>query len=73
MTTSSLTKEVLLGKLAELESRFAALAPELELTVRDPELGVEGYVVVWTTLTAREGPLGRLGKGGTRITPQTTL
>jgi glutamate dehydrogenase (NAD(P)+) len=59
--------------LAELETRFAALSPELELTVRDPELGVEGYVVVWTTLAAKNGPLGRIGKGGTRITPATSL
>ncbi len=60
-------------RLRELESRFDALAPELEVTVRDPELGVEGYVVVWTTLTAIDGTLGRCGKGGTRITPHTTL
>lgn len=60
-------------ELAALEQRFAALAPELELTVRDPELGVEGYVVVWTTLTATRNPLGRVGKGGTRITPNTSL
>jgi glutamate dehydrogenase (NAD(P)+) len=61
------------AELMHLEERFAALAPELELTVRDPELGVEGYVVVWTTLTARHSPLGRVGKGGTRITPATSL
>lgn len=73
MATTTLTKAALLEKLADLETRFSALSPELELTVRDPELGVEGYVVVWTTLTAVGGPLGRLGKGGTRITPTTTL
>jgi glutamate dehydrogenase (NAD(P)+) len=60
-------------QLAALEQRFAALQPELELTVRDPELGVEGYVVVWTTLAAAHNPLGRVGKGGTRITPNTSL
>jgi glutamate dehydrogenase (NAD(P)+) len=59
--------------LGELESRFEALQPELEATVRDPELGVEGYVVVWTTLPALGGPLGRCGKGGTRITPKSSL
>lgn len=59
--------------LNALERRFEALEPELELTVRDPELGVEGYVVVWTTLTAKNGPLGRCGKGGTRVTPNTSL
>lgn len=60
-------------KLQELEQRFDALTPELEMTVRDPELGVEGYVVVWTTLTAKDSPLGRCGKGGTRVTPRTSL
>lgn len=64
MTTTTLTKAPLLEKLADLEIRFAALSPELELTVRDPELGVEGYVVVWTTFAAEGGPLGRFGKGG---------
>ena len=73
MTTTTFTKAALLEKLADLENRFSDLSPELELTVRDPELGVEGYVVVWTTLTAVGGPLGRCGKGGTRITPTTTL
>jgi hypothetical protein len=56
MTTTTLTKAALLEKRADLENRFAALSPELELTVRDPELGVEGYVVVWTTLAAEGGP-----------------
>lgn len=60
-------------RMRELERRFDELAPELELTVRDPELGVEGFVVVWTTLAAVDGPLGRCGKGGTRITPNTSL
>lgn len=61
------------SELQNLERRFEALTPELEMTVRDPELGVEGYVVVWTTLTAKDGPLGRCGKGGTRVTPRTSL
>ncbi len=61
MTTTTFTKAALLEKLADLENRFSDLSPELELTVRDPELGVEGYVVVWTTLTAVGGPLGRCG------------
>lgn len=59
MTTTTLTKAPLLEKLADLEIRFAALSPELELTVRDPELGVEGYVVVWTTFAAEGGPVSR--------------
>lgn len=63
----------ILQELKTLEQRFDALAPEMELTVRDPELGVEGYVVVWTTLAATSNPLGRFGKGGTRITPATSL
>lgn len=61
------------SKYGELGRRFDALKPELELTVRDPALGVEGFVVVWSTLAAASGPLGRIGKGGTRITPTVTL
>ena len=68
-----MNRDTFTAELRHLEERFEALAPELELTVRDPELGVEGYVVVWTTLTARHSPLGRVGKGGTRITPTTSL
>jgi glutamate dehydrogenase (NAD(P)+) len=66
-------KNSFLAELASLEEKFSALHPELELTVRDPEAGVEGYVVVWSTLAARDGPLGRCGKGGTRITPNLSL
>jgi glutamate dehydrogenase (NAD(P)+) len=61
------------SRLAELEERFEQCRPELELTVRDPEIGLEGYVVVHSTRAARGGPLGTIGKGGTRITPQTSL
>ncbi|MDG2200655.1 MAG: Glu/Leu/Phe/Val dehydrogenase dimerization domain-containing protein [Phycisphaerales bacterium] len=53
--------------LQSYESRFNAMEPELELTIRDPEMGVEGWVVVWSTLSCKDGPLGRVGKGGTRI------
>lgn len=60
-------------ELCSLEREFASRGPELELTVRDPDLGVEGYVVVWNTGVAAHGPLGRCGKGGTRITPTVTL
>ena len=56
-----------LNELHHLQARFDALKPELWLTVRDPEHGVEGYVVVWTTLNAIGGPLGRTGKGGTGV------
>ncbi len=65
--------EEFLAELRTLEQRFSSLEPELELTVRDPELGLEGYVVVHSTLASRGGPLGRIGKGGTRITPDVTL
>ncbi len=37
-------------RLKEYEDRFKAMEPEMELTIRDPELGVEGWVVVWSTL-----------------------
>lgn len=62
-----------LKELHELQARFESLEPELWVTVRDPDLGVEGYIVVWTTLNAIGGPLGRIGKGGTRITPTVTI
>jgi glutamate dehydrogenase (NAD(P)+) len=61
-----------LSELSALERAFESLPPELEVTVRDPQLGVEGYVVVWNTRIAGDGPLGRCGKGGTRITPNTS-
>lgn len=67
------TRSVFFERLAELDKSFNRLQPELELTVRDPELDLEGYVVVHSTLAARGGPLGRCGKGGTRITPQVSL
>lgn len=60
-------------ELKELEQRFEALTPELEMTVRDPAMGVEGFVVVWNTIAGGDSPLGRVGKGGTRITPRTSL
>jgi glutamate dehydrogenase (NAD(P)+) len=59
--------------LADLETRFEDLEPEFELVVRDPALGLKGYVVVWSTLNAIGGPLGQCGKGGTRITPSLSL
>jgi len=60
-------------QLADLEARFAAMKPELETTVRDPELGVEGYVVVWNTAISIGGPMERSGKGGTRVTTSVTM
>lgn len=71
--SSQISKEEFTQRLVELDQRFNRLTPELELTVRDPELGLEGFVVVHSTLASRGGPLGRVGKGGTRITPGVTL
>ncbi len=67
------SSKAFLKELEELKSRFDALSPELEVTVRDPSLGVEGHVVVWNTGIAKNGPLGPCGKGGTRISPDVTL
>ena len=32
--------------LQSYENRFNSMQPEMELTIRDPEMGVEGWVVV---------------------------
>lgn len=63
---------VFLEELHERQRAFDALEPECEMTIRDPELGVEGHVIVWSTLAVKDGPLGRVGKGGTRITSTVT-
>jgi glutamate dehydrogenase (NAD(P)+) len=55
-------------ELGELESEFDAKKPVLELAVRDPDDGCEGYVVVWN-VPAGGDPALRFGKGGTRILP----
>jgi glutamate dehydrogenase (NAD(P)+) len=47
---------------------FHRLEPELQVTVRDPALDVEGYVVVWNIPEP-----GGFGKGGTRVTPTVSL
>lgn len=60
-------------QLAHLKARFADMKPEFETTVRDPELGVEGYVVVWNTQISVGGPMERSGKGGTRVTTSVTM
>jgi len=60
-------------ELAELRQRFEAMNPELEVTVRDPAMGVEGYVVVWNTGISKGGPLEFMGKGGTRILKDLSL
>jgi glutamate dehydrogenase (NAD(P)+) len=61
------------AELEALKDYFDAMAPELEVTLRDPGLGVEGYVVVWNTAIAAGGPLEGCAKGGTRITPHVSL
>lgn len=59
--------------LTLLRQRFQVMEPELEVTVRDPAMGVEGFVVVWNTGISLGGPLERSGKGGTRVTRDLTL
>ncbi|MFT5691739.1 MAG: glutamate dehydrogenase (NAD(P)+) [Oceanicoccus sp.] len=54
-------------QLALLQESFDNMQAELEITVRDPALNVEGYVVVWNTGISAHGPLPLCGKGGTRI------
>lgn len=56
-----------------LKNKFDHMEPELELTLRDPALDVEGYIVVWNTEISAEGDLPLCGKGGTRITPDLSL
>ncbi|MBG79944.1 MAG: amino acid dehydrogenase [Phycisphaerae bacterium] len=67
-----MTDAAFLNELHDRQQAFDALKPEMEVTVRDPALDVEGYVIVWSTLAVVDGPLGRVGKGGTRITPTVT-
>ncbi|MEC9235247.1 MAG: Glu/Leu/Phe/Val dehydrogenase dimerization domain-containing protein [Pseudomonadota bacterium] len=57
----------------DFNARFARMQPEKEVIVRDPEMDVEGYVVIWNTGISKDGPLGRCGKGGTRITKDLSL
>src|ERR1700675_3229337 len=66
-------RQAFYAELTALKEYFDGMAPELEVTIRDPALGVEGYVVVWNTGISVGGPLERCGKGGTRITPQVSL
>ena len=73
MSSSATERDAFYAELKTLKDYFQATPPELEATVRDPALGVEGYVVVWNTAITAGGPLEGCGKGGTRITPQVTL
>ncbi len=67
------TKEEFFSILNDLQERFEAMKPELEATLRDPALGVEGYIVVWNTGISRGGPLDACGKGGTRLTKTVSM
>lgn len=66
-------KEDFLHHYQDFKERFARMQPEIEVIVRDPEMDVEGYVVVWNTGISKNGPLGRCAKGGTRITKDLKL
>lgn len=73
MTAQTKPVDSFAAELADLESRFAALKPEVEVTLKDEAAGVEGYLVVWNTGISAGGPLALSGKGGTRITPTLNI
>ena len=66
-----MTKKEFFQALKALEIRFRHMEPEAEITLRDPKLGLEGYIVIWNSLHSPE--LGFCAKGGTRISPKTSL
>jgi len=72
-----MNKEDFLNSFNVLKSRFNQMEPEFELTVRDSNAGVEGFVVVWNTGICKGGYFDRggvgVGKGGTRILPDLKL
>ena len=51
------------SNLESLRASFNARGPELEVTLRDPELNLEGFIVVWNTAISKNGPLPLCGKG----------
>jgi len=57
----------------KLEEQFSNLEPQLEVTVRDPQIGMKGFAVVMNTMPNPGPNLTPCGKGGTRITPNVTL
>ena len=71
--TPPLSQENFYNQLTKHRHRFSEMEPELEVTVRDPSMEVEGYVVVWNTGIAEDGPLGACGKGGTRVLPDLEI
>lgn len=66
-------KDKFIKEFEELKLKFAQMSPELEVTVRDPEMDVQGYVVVWNTKISLGGVLDGCGKGGTRVTKDLTI
>ncbi len=71
--SAEISRDEFLIKLNRLRKIFDSHHPELEFTVRDNDLDIEGYVVVWNTINDPHAPLGRCGKGGTRVTPTVSL
>ncbi len=71
--TSHTTATAFRTALDAYAKRFQDLAPEMEAILRDPDMGIEAYVVVWNTKISSGGPVAYSGKGGTRITPTLTL
>jgi len=67
------TKEQFDQVFSDFKKRFDAMEPEVEEIVRDPAMGIEGYVVVWNTGISKGGKLEGCGKGGTRIMPDLKL
>lgn len=71
------TKEEFYTIFNTLKERFHKMKPELEVTVRDTAMDIEGYVVVWNTAICKDGPFDQngkgIGKGGTRILPNLKL
>lgn len=67
MSTKFSNSAEFLDMYKTLKDKFERMDAELEITVRDSAMGVEGYIVVWNTAISRGGELDGCGKGGTRI------
>lgn len=72
-TAQPKTKDEFIKQYEELKTAFQTMKPEVEITVRDPDMDVEGFVVVWNTKISLGGPLNGCGKGGTRIKDGLTI
>lgn len=68
-TDTPASKEAFYAELHRYTLDFHRMEPEVEFTARDPDLDVEGYVVVWNTPKSGEC----IAKGGTRVTPSVSL